>query len=143
MRFLFLIFLVFISCSSENKETIKVLTFKNCKSSYSQFSKGEKVIFDGHSISNDWYLESAKMALANCLCEKYLQKPDEETKVKILEIFKTKEEYFSKDYPDNFSFDSILKYRKEVFNDRILIEWNCLRPFFIKFKLIKFVARKY
>ena len=122
MRFLFLIFLVFISCSSENKETIKVLTFKNCKISYSQFSKGEKVIFEGHSISNDWYLESAKRELANCLCEKYIQNPDEQAKAKILEIYKAKEEYFLKAYPNNLPFDSILKHRKEIFEHKILID---------------------
>jgi hypothetical protein len=122
MRFLFLIFLTFISCSSENNEMIQVLSFKNCKVSYPQFSKGEKVLYEGHSISNEWYFESAKTELASCLCEKYLQNPDEETKVKILEIFKAKEEYFSKAYPKNLPFDSILKHRKEIFDYKILID---------------------
>lgn len=122
MRFLFLLFLTFISCSSENKETIQVLSFKNCKVSYPQFSKGEKVLYEGHSITNKWYLESAKRELANCLCDKYLQKPNEEMKTKILEIYHAKEEYFSKDYPSNLPFDSILKNRKEVFEHKILID---------------------
>lgn len=122
MRFLFFIFLILASCSSENKETIQVLIFKNCKVSYPQFSKGEKVSYEAHSISNDWYLESAKRELANCLCEKYLQKPDEETKAKIIEIFEAKEEYFSKDYPKNLPFDSILKHKNEIFNYKILID---------------------
>ena len=122
MRFLFLIFLALISCSSENKETIQVLSFKNCKVSYPQFSKGEKVLYGGHSISNEWYLESAKRELANCLCEKYIQNPDEQTKAKILEIYKAKEEYFSKAYPNNLPFDSILKHRKEIFEHKILID---------------------
>ena len=122
MRFLFFLFLTFISCSSENKETIQDLSFKNCKVSYPQFSKGGKVLYEGHSISNEWYLESAKRELANCLCEKYLQNPDEETKVKILEIFKAKEKFFSKAYPKNLPFDSILKHRNEIFEYEILID---------------------
>ena len=122
MRFLFLIFLTFISCSSENNEMIQVLSFKNCKVSYPQFSKGEKVLYEGHSISNEWYFESAKRELVSCLCEKYLQNPDKDTKVKILEIFKAKEEYFSKSYPNNLPFDSILKHRKEIFEYEILID---------------------
>lgn len=122
MRFLFLIFFAFISCSSENEETIHYLSFKNCKVSYFQFSKGEKILYEGHSIQNQWFLESAKRELANCLCEKYLQKADDESKAKIIEIFKAKEEYFSKDYPSNLSFDSILKHRKEIFDHKILIE---------------------
>ena len=119
---LFLIFLTFISCSSENKETIQVLSFKNRKVSYPQFSKGEKVLYEGHSISNEWYLESARRELASCLCEKYLQNPDEKTKVKILKIFKVKEEFFSKAYPKNLPFDSILKHRKEIFDNKILMD---------------------
>ena len=122
MRLLFLLFLAFISCSSENKETIHYLSFKKCKVSYPQFSKGKKVLYEGHSISNEWYLESAKRELANCLCEKYLQNPDEETKVKILEIFKAKEKFFSKAYPKNLPFDSILKHRNEIFEYEILID---------------------
>lgn len=122
MRLLFLLFFACISCSFENKETIHYLSFKKCKVSYPQFSKGEKILYEGHSISNEWYLESAKRELATCLCEKYLQKSDEETKAKILEIFKSKEEYFSKDYSNNLFFDSILKHRKEIFDNKILIE---------------------
>ncbi len=111
-----------ISCSSENKETIHILSFKNCKVSYPQYSKGEKVLYEGHSISNKWYLESAKRELANCLCEKYLQKSDEEAKAKILEIFNSKEEYFSKENSSNLPFDSILKNRKKIFDNKILID---------------------
>lgn len=122
MRFLFLIFLVLISCSSENNKTIHYLSFKNCNVSYPQFSDGEKILYEGHSISNEWYLESAKRELANCLCEKYLQNPDEKTKVKILEIFKSKEEYFSKVYQNDLPFDSVLKKRKEIFEYKILID---------------------
>lgn len=122
MRYLIFAFLLFISCSSENNKTIHYLSFNNCKVSYPQFSKGEEVLYEGHSISNEWYLESAKRELANCLCEKYLQNPDEETKAKILEIFKSKEAYFSKNYPTNLPFDSILKNRKEIFEYKILID---------------------
>ena len=108
-----------ISCQ---KDETKTLIFKNCKVEYLQYKNGQKEVYEGHSISNQWELESAKRKLALCLCEKYLEKPDEEIKAKIIELYKVKEQFFIKDYPENLEFETILKLRMEVFDPTILID---------------------
>lgn len=113
--FLFLIF----SCK---KDESKSLMFKNCKVEYMFYGSGEKELYEAHSISNEWEFESANRKLAICLCEKYLEKADEEIKVKILEIYNTKEKYFSRDLLANMEFDTILKNRNKIFAPTILLD---------------------
>jgi hypothetical protein len=115
----FSIFFLAISCQ---KDKTKILKFKDCKVEYWSYGSGQKEVYEGHSISNQCELESAKRKLALCLCEKYLEKPDAEIKVKILEIYNAKEEYFGNDYPKNITFDTILKKRLEIFESTILID---------------------
>ena len=115
----FTIFFLVISCQ---KDEVKTLAFKGCKVEYTSYGSGQKEVYEGHSISNQWELESAKHRLALCLCEKYLEKPDKEIKNKILEIYNAKEEYFENDYPKNIEFDTLLKKRLDIFNPTILID---------------------
>lgn len=115
----FIIFYFFISCQ---KDEIKTITFKGCKVEYMSYTGGQKEIYENHSISNQWELESAKRKLALCLCEKYLTNPNVEIKNKILEIYNAKEEYFEKDYPKNLTFDTILKKRMDIFDPTILLD---------------------
>ena len=115
----FTLFFLAISCQ---KDETKTITFKGCEVKYMSYKNGQKEVYEGHSISNQWELESAKRKLALCLCEKYLEKPDTEIKTKILEIYNAKEKYFEKVYPENLKFDSILKKRKEIFEPTILMD---------------------
>lgn len=114
----FVFFFLIISC---RKDEAKTLLFGNCKIEYRCFGSGEEELYEGHSISNEWEFEAANRKLALCLCEKYLKKPDTKIKVKILEIYSSKEKYFSRDFSINLKFDSILKKRKEIFNPTILL----------------------
>ncbi len=77
--FFAILFLV-ISC---RKDETKILSFKGCEVKYQSYGSGEKKLYEGHFVSNEWELESAKRQLALCLCEKYLEKPDTEIKAKI------------------------------------------------------------
>ena len=115
----FSIFFLVISCQ---KDETKTLMFKGCKVEYRSYGSGQIEVYEGHTISNQWELESAKRKLALCLCEKYLEKPDKEIKNKILEIYNAKEEYFENDYPENIEFDAILRKRLEIFEPTILID---------------------
>ena len=105
------------SCKNEVTKTLK---FENCEVNYSFYLTGETVLYEGHTITNKWELESAKRKLAICLCEEYLQKPNERIKSKILEIYKADEEYYSS--PKNFEFSQILEKRLEIFDPLILID---------------------
>jgi hypothetical protein len=116
--FFAILFLV-ISC---RKDETKTLSFKGCEVNYPSYGSGEKKLYEGHSVSNEWELESAKRELALCLCEKYLKKPDAEIKAKILEIYNAKEEYFGNDYPKTINFDTILKKRAEIFDPTIYVD---------------------
>ena len=70
-RILFFVFLFLIqSCK---KDENKILTFKDCKVEYPFYGSGEKFLYEGHSVTNQWELESARRQLALCLCEKYGQ----------------------------------------------------------------------
>ena len=115
-------FVIIFSAISCQKDETKVLSFKGCEVEYPSYASGEKKLYEGHSVTNEWEFESAKRQLALCLCEKYLEKPDKEIKAEILEIYNVKEEYFSKDYPKNLAFDTILKKRTAVFDPTILID---------------------
>ncbi len=116
--FFAILFLV-ISC---RKDETKILSFKGCEVEYPSYGSGEKKLYEGHFVSNEWELESAKRQLALCLCEKYLEKPDTEIKAKILEIYNSEEEYFENNYPKKIEFNSILKKRKEIFDPTILVD---------------------
>ncbi|TRX16643.1 hypothetical protein [Flavobacterium franklandianum] len=115
----FAILFLFISC---RKDETKILSFKDCKVEYPSYECGEKKLYEGHSVSNEWELESAKRQLALCLCEKYLEKPDSEIKAEILEIYNAKEKYFGNDNPKNMEFDTILKKRAEIFDPTIYVD---------------------
>ncbi len=114
-----ILFSFLVSCK---KDETKKLEFKDCVVEYPSYGSGEKELYVGHSISNKWELESAKRKLALCLCEKYLENPDLEIKLKILEIYNSKEEYFEHNSPKNIDFKIILKNRNEIFNPSILID---------------------
>lgn len=74
-------------------------------------------------VGNQWRLESAKQELALCLCEKYLQNPNKETNDKILEIYNDNFKFYRRQISIKpIDFDSVLKNRKEIFDDRILVD---------------------
>lgn len=120
MRYYLFIAFVLISCNK--KDTIGNLEFKSCNVSYPIYANGEKFLYEGHSVSNEWELESATYELALCLCEEYLKKPDAEIKDKILEIYHAEMKYYQIGYPKNLDFDLILKNRKEIFDPTILVD---------------------
>lgn len=120
MKYYLYIFLTLISCSKE--DTIGTLNFKSCQVSYPIYANGERFLYEGHSISNEWELESAKHELALCLCEEYLKKPDKEIKDKILKLYKEEMTYYQTEYPENLDFNLILKNRKEIFDPTILVD---------------------
>ena len=120
MKHYLFIVLALISCTKE--DAISTLNFKSCQVSYPIYANGEKFLYEGHSISNKWELESAKNELALCLCEEYLIKPDKEIKDKILEIYHDEMKYYQTAYPKNLDFNLILKNRKEIFDPRILVD---------------------
>lgn len=49
-------FSIFFSIISCQKDKTKTITFKDCKVEYMSYGKGEKEIYEGHSISNQWSL---------------------------------------------------------------------------------------
>jgi len=120
MRYLLLIILLIISCKKEDE--LSTLEFKSCKVSYPVYAKGEKVLYAGQSISNEWELESAKNELALCLCEKYLSNQDFETKQKILELYQEDKKYYQHGFSKNLDFNNILKNRQEIFYYKILVD---------------------
>jgi len=112
----FLTALILISCSQKYTGEIR---FKNCKVNYPLHDEEKEGKINYEAVSNQWEYESALRKLALCLCDKYLQKKDEEIKEKIIEIYKYKFEFYNRD--DSFkkvNFDSILVNRKEVFNPK-------------------------
>ena len=118
-RILFFVFLFLIqSCK---KDETKTLTFKDCEVEYPFYGSGEKILYEGHSITNQWELESARRQLALCLCEKYISRPDIEIKNKILEIYYSNEKYFDVGSKKDLNFETIIKNRNEIFDSKILI----------------------
>lgn len=120
MKYYLILVLALISCSKE--DTIGTLNFKSCQANYPIYANGEKFLYDGHSISNEWELESAKYELALCLCEEYLKKPNTEIKDRILEIYRSEMKYYQTGYPKNLDFNLILKNRKQIFDPTILVD---------------------
>jgi hypothetical protein len=112
--------ILFLTISCQKDET-KTLSFKGCKVEYPSYGSGEKKLYEGHFITNRQELESANRKLALCLCEKYIVKPDKEIKIKILEVYNTKEFEREKN-PKNVAFDTILKNRMEIFDPIIYVE---------------------
>ena len=116
MKLIFsLIFLIgLISCSQKYTGEIN---FKNCKVNYPLHDEEKERKINYEAIPNQWEYESALRKLALCLCDKYLQKKDEEIKEKIIEIYKFKFEFYNRhDSFKKVNFDSILINRKEIFN---------------------------
>lgn len=122
MKYLPIIFLFLLISSCKQEDKTLTLEYKSCKVSYSVYAKGEKVLYAGHSISNEWELESAKNELALCLCEKYLLKPDFETKQKILELYQEDKKYYHINFSKKLDFNNILKNRNEIFYNKIFID---------------------
>jgi hypothetical protein len=122
MRYVFvgLVSILFLSC----KDKVETIQYDNCIVKYNVYQGEEKELpsLPGHSISNDWELESAKRKLAICLCESYLAKPSSKLKTKIFELYHTKETYFSRPVNPNISIDSIIAKRKEIFAPTIFID---------------------
>lgn len=119
-KLIFFSFLILVvSCQ---KDEVKTLSFGDCKIEYMSYRNGQDESNTGNYISNKWLLESANRKLGLCLCEKYLRKPGNEIKAKILEIYNAEEEYFEKDYPKNIAFDTLLKKRMKIFDPTILLD---------------------
>ncbi|MGS0748204.1 hypothetical protein [Halpernia sp. GG3] len=119
-QILFLNFIFcFTSCKQDQTET---LIIQNCKIDYPIYAKGGIEVIKKNFVSNEWEKESAYRELALCLCSDYIKNPSQKTKIKIIEIYKRKEKFFSRDFTRNVSFDEILKYRKEIFDPKIYID---------------------
>lgn len=119
--YLFSLLTILFSC---NEKYTGEVSFKSCKIKYDVVDeKEEKRIYGQNMVGNQWRLESAKQELALCLCEKYLQKPDQEIKDKILEIYNDDLEYYRREKSFKpVNFDSILENRKIVFDARIFVD---------------------
>ncbi|MCJ8154719.1 hypothetical protein MKJ01_13190 [Chryseobacterium sp. SSA4.19] len=111
----------FDSCSK--KYTGKV-NFKTCIIHYPLHDEEkERKLYRDHHIPNKCEYESAIQKLVLCLCEKYIQKPDEEIKGKIIEIYEANFDYYHREVSfKKVNFDSILINRKEIFNSKILVD---------------------
>jgi hypothetical protein len=74
-------------------------------------------------MTNEMQLEAAQRKLAACLCEEYIKTKDSTIRNKIIELYNEKESYFTPSTEittDNI--DSIIKYRKELFDTTIVID---------------------
>ena len=111
-------FCLLTSCKEQNVE----LQFDSCCVSYRQYPGGQKKLYEGHYMTNEMEVESARRKLALCLCDRYIQKRDSNIKSKIMEIYHIKETYFTKAFPTDFPFDSILIHRVEIFDPTIYID---------------------
>lgn len=83
---------------------------------------GQKELYPGHDISNEMEFESARRKLALCLCDRYIQTQEKVIKAKILDILKSKENYFSKPLGTELSIDTILVHKDRIFDPTILID---------------------
>lgn len=119
--YLFSLLTILFSCTE--KYTGEV-SFRSCKIKYDVLDEKEEFKVDGqHMVGNQWRLESAKQELALCLCEKYLQDPNKETKDKILEIYNDDFKFYQRQISIKpIDFDSVLKNRKKVFDYLILVD---------------------
>jgi len=114
----FLIALILISCSQKYTGEVH---FKSCKVNYPLHDEEKERKINYEAIPNQWEYEYALRKLALCLCDKYFQKKDQETKEKIIEIYKYKFEYYNRDESfKKVNFDSILINRKEIFDSEII-----------------------
>ncbi|WP_435524155.1 hypothetical protein [Chryseobacterium indoltheticum] len=76
--FLLSLFTILFSCTE--KYTGKV-SFKSCEIGYDVLDEKEELKEnDQYFVGNQWRFESSKQELALCLCEKYLQNPNKETR---------------------------------------------------------------
>lgn len=118
MKFgLVLLFLIHLTSCSEKHQYTGEVSFKSCKVNYPLHDEEKERKINYEAIPNQWEYESALRKLALCLCEKYNQNPDEETKEKIIEIYKYEFEYYDRsDSLKKVNFDSILINKKDVFN---------------------------
>jgi hypothetical protein len=98
------------------------LSFDKCKIVYTKYVGGQKKLYQGHYITDEMELESARRKLALCLCDKYIQSHDSNLKAKIIEIYHTKENYFGKALGKDLPFDSIVAHKDEVFDPTVLID---------------------
>jgi len=116
--------LLFISLASCSEKYTGEVSFKNCKITYPiHDEEKEKEIYGDFAVSNQWEYESAMQKLANCLCEKYIQKPDQEIKEKIIEVYKGNFEYYHREVSfKKVIFDSILANRKVIFDPSISVD---------------------
>lgn len=122
MKFFVLLISIFSVISCSKKDEKGILSFQNCRVEYPIYANGTRKLYEGYSISNNWEFESARRELAICLCDEYLKHPNRETKEKILEIYREKEDFYSKDYPEDLDFKIILEKRNDIFNPKILID---------------------
>ena len=123
MKLIYLFSLLTILFSCTEKYTGEI-SFRSCKIKYDVLDEKKEFKVNGqYMVGNQWRFESAKQELALCLCEKYLQNPNKETKEKILEIYNDDFKFYHRQISFKpIDFDSILKNRKEVFDDRILVD---------------------
>ena len=119
----FILILLMVGLLASCRTNTETLSFKDCHVTYEKYSGGEKELYTGHFMSNEMQLESAQRKLAACLCEDYLKTQDAAVRNKIIELYNEKETYFppSTSITTN-DFDSIIAYRKELFEATILID---------------------
>jgi len=122
MRILSILLISILLISCKQKYTGEV-NFKSCTINYPLHDEEkDKELYKNFAVPNQWEYESAMQKLALCLCEKYIQKPDEETKKKIIEIYKTDFEYYRREISfKKVNFDSILVNRKVIFDPTIFV----------------------
>jgi hypothetical protein len=106
-----------------NRATTELLSFKDCKISYHQYSKGEIELYAGHFWTNEMEHEQALRRLGFCLCKYYMQSKDTSVSKKIIELYERKYDYFpSYTKQGRKPIDSILKYKEIVFDTVLLID---------------------
>lgn len=101
-----------------DKEFEGKLTFKNCTVFYSQYTSGERPVYEGHSVTNEMEFAAANLKLALCLCEEYKKMKDSDIADKLMVIYQQYSNFKDEKYT---TVDSLIKYRETVFNPAILI----------------------
>jgi len=113
---------IFFLLTYINPSYTKTLNFQNHSITYTQYLFGRETLYGNsyersHAVSNYDLFEQANMALAARLCKEYIKSPDSIKANKIQEIAKNHIAY-----KRDFSIDSLIKDREEVFDTIFYIE---------------------
>jgi hypothetical protein len=112
----------FILLAFVNPSYTKTLNFQNHSIEYTQYLFGREQYFGSsfeleHTLSNYDLFEQANLILAARLCREYIVRPDSTLAKRIQMIAKNHIAY-----ERDFSIDSLIKDREEVFDTIIYIE---------------------